>query len=110
VEDYGFDCYSASNAFHPTVMNSSYECIVRLEHGVFSAVGISISNNLIHTITFAARNGMLRLGDLALILGPPQDRYILYYVSWNMGSYRAAVETNGRLVSYFAPVRFISLQ
>jgi hypothetical protein len=64
---HGFSCARQDTMQHEY-------CILNLETGPFSNIGVVLDNDEVRQIEFTLPQGVLRLGDLVVLLGSPDDQ------------------------------------
>ena len=105
VEGQGFSC-PISYYFATTSDRTAETCYLMPPAGVFSQVGITLSQGMIRQIGFTLRDDIFTVGDLMLLWGRPEVRQYgrAAYIFWRgQGIYAIAGKTAGTY-SLFLPV------
>ncbi len=106
IKTRGFYCIMTPSDAH----SSDEHCIVKLETGSISEIRILISQHLIRQIQFTLREDLLRLGDLMLLLGTPnnhQNAHTIGFVWPGSGIY-ASADSETRVFSPLIHLRMVS--
>lgn len=100
AEEYGFECI--------VVDGQNYgQCLLRPTSGIFSQITLVVADDVILNTGFVPRAGMLRLGEVALLLGVPQRAPGTSHASSEGVDYRYTVTYFGQF-DYQIAVRHIS--
>jgi hypothetical protein len=107
VFTHAFSCAMGDNSLLP----NEY-CTLSLSTGVFTQVGVVVSNSTVTRTDFILGEGMLRLGDLVALWGIPDSqihdgRYVMDFF-WPGSGVNASAFSDTRKLSLFLPVGSVS--
>jgi len=90
--------------------NSNEHCTLKLERGSISEIRILISQHLIRQIQFMLREDLLKLGDLMLFLGVPDNHQNAHSIGfvWPGSGIYASADSDTRLFSPLIRLSMVS--
>jgi len=104
----GFFCIMTP--YNAQAESSDEHCNLKLEVGSISEIRVLVSQHLIRQIQFTLREDLLKIGDLMLFLGAPdnyQNAHSIGFVWPGSGIY-ASADSETRLFSPLSPLRMVS--